>query len=124
MKGLRNTDEDKEQTAILLFESHASHCSLRIIEEAIKNKIELVRFPSHLTDRIQPLDKCVFGPIKVKWDKRRLSKEKFDVLLGEVLRECLISKNIVSGFLSTGTYPVDSSKFSEHFFDPVDLQRY
>lgn len=127
-----------EQTAVLLYDGHASHYSLRIIEEALNNKIELIRFPAHLTDRIQPLDKCVFGPVKVKWDKKlvqygksqvgqgtgRLSKEQFGIFLGEVLHESLLSKNIVSGFISTGTCPVDRSKFPENLFDPIDLQRY
>lgn len=131
-------NNDHVQTAVLLYDGHASHYSLRIIEEAINNKIELVRFPAHLTDRIQPLDKCVFGPIKVKWDKKlvqfgksqvglgtgRLSKAQFATFLGEVLRESRLSENIVSGFVSTGTYPIDPSKFPEDLFDPVDLQRY
>lgn len=106
---------DSEQTAVLLYDGHGSHYSLRIIEEALTNKIELVRFPAHLTNQIQPLHKCVFGPIKVIWDKKlvqcgksqighgtgRLSKEQFGDFLGDVLREALLAKNVTSGFLST-----------------------
>ncbi|XP_031328129.1 uncharacterized protein LOC116159312 [Photinus pyralis] len=136
VNSIRNNNH--EQAAVLMYDGHASHYSIRIIQEAMNNKIELVRFPSHLTDRIQPLDKCVFGPIKVKWDKKlvqygktqvgqgtgRLSKAQFAVFLGEVLRESLLSKNIISGFVSTGTYPIDPAKFPENLFDPVDLQKY
>lgn len=63
------------------------------------NKIELIKFPSHLTDRIQPLDKCVYGPVKTNWEKKliafgivqmqkqanlRLTKSQFSQLFGEV----------------------------------------
>jgi len=57
------------QIAILIFDGHASHMSVRILEEAIQNNIVLVKLPSHLTDKLQPLDKCVFGPVKTYWEK-------------------------------------------------------
>lgn len=72
------------------------------------NKIKLIKFvfPSHLTDRIQPLDKCVFGPVETNWEKKliafrkvqmqkqanlRLTKSQFSQLLGEVWRESMKS---------------------------------
>lgn len=61
---LREERNEPHQTALLLYDGHASHISFRIIEEADKAKIVLMKFPSHMTDRIQPLDKCVFGPVK------------------------------------------------------------
>uniref|UniRef100_A0A6P7H5K0 Uncharacterized protein LOC114346440 n=1 Tax=Diabrotica virgifera virgifera TaxID=50390 RepID=A0A6P7H5K0_DIAVI len=78
VKHIRSHD-NVDQAAVLLYDGHASHYSLRIVEEAIKNKIELMRFPSHLTDRIQPLDKCVFAPVKVKWDKKLVQYGKSEV---------------------------------------------
>lgn len=59
VQSLRLSRDLPQQTVILLFDGHASHITVR-------NNIHLVKFPSHLTDRIQPLDKCVFGPIKRK----------------------------------------------------------
>lgn len=126
------------QTALLTFDGHCSHLSVRIVSCALENNIELFRFPSHLTDRIQPLDRCVFGPVKTKWDKilvahgkaemgqssGRLSKRKFVELLGQVWREGITSENIISGFRSTGTFPVNPAMFSEDYFDPLKLERY
>ncbi|KAI4460092.1 hypothetical protein MML48_6g00008638 [Holotrichia oblita] len=126
------------QTAILLFEGHCSHVGVRIVNSALKDNVALFRFPSHLTDRIQPLDKCVFGPIKIKWDKilvahgksemgkssGRLSKQKFVELLSEVWREGIPSTNIISGFKTTGIFPVNPDMFSEEFFDPLKLEKY
>ncbi|KAK9720645.1 DDE superfamily endonuclease [Popillia japonica] len=151
VKNLREANKLPTQSAILIFDGHSSHSSIRIIEEALTNHssiriieealtnhIQLVRLPSHLTDRIQPLDKCVFGPLKIKWDKLlvnfgktqmgqgscRLTREKFGELLGLTLQQAVTSNIIISGFRNTGLFPVDNSKFSEDMFDPSDLQRY
>jgi len=56
--------------ALLLYDGHCSHISVRIIEIAIKHNITLFKFPSHLTDKLQPLDKCVFGRLKTLWEKK------------------------------------------------------
>lgn len=138
VKLLRQQKDLPLQTAVLLFDGHASHASIRIIEEALKNNIQLIRFPSHLTDRLQPLDKCVFGPIKTSWDKMlvahgksqmgkadsHLKKDKFGTLLGKVWSEAMIPKNIISGFVTTGVYPLDSARFPTDFFDPIDYRKY
>lgn len=66
---LREKENLPEQTAVLIYDGHSSHISVRIIEAALANNIQLVKFPSHLTDKFQPLDKCVFGPIKTVWEQ-------------------------------------------------------
>ncbi|KAG5875329.1 hypothetical protein JTB14_018737 [Gonioctena quinquepunctata] len=76
VKDLRVTKNLPDQNALLLYEGHKSHISLRIIECALGNKIVLVMFPSHLTDRLQPLDKCVFGPVKTCWEKKLIAHGK------------------------------------------------
>jgi len=126
------------QTALLLFDGHCSHISLRILKLAIENNIVLVKFPSHLTDRLQPLDKCVFGPLKTEWNKLlikfgkqqigkgigRLTKGKFSEILGTLWSNSMKCENIKSGFISTGLFPIDKSKFPESYFDPIDLEHY
>lgn len=65
----KRKDLDSNSNVLLLYDGHCSQISIRIIELAIKNNVILLKFPSHLTDRLQPLDKCVFGPLKSMWDK-------------------------------------------------------
>lgn len=98
--------------------------SVRIVEDAISP--------------VQPLDKCVFGPVKCYWEKTlvehgmkqmgkgsgHLSKEKFTELLGEVWEKAFTTKNIVSGFNTTGIFPVDATKFSKKIFNPNELKIY
>lgn len=54
--------------AILFFDGHSSHISMRIVQLALENNVKLIKFPSHLTDKIQPLDVSVFEPLKRTWN--------------------------------------------------------
>lgn len=138
VKNLRISKKMPEQAALLLYDGHRSHMSVRLIEEAIRCNIVLMKFPSHLTDKLQPLDKCVFGPVKLCWNRQlikygkqqmghgsgRLSKNMFSELLGSTWTESMLAKNIISGFKSTGIYPVNSSMFPEEEFPIDDLKKY
>lgn len=64
------------QKAALLYDGHRSHLSIHIIEEALKHKIDLIKFPSHLTDKLQALNRCVFKPIKYKWGRKLVEYAK------------------------------------------------
>lgn len=64
------------QATILLYDGHASHISVHIVEEARNHNICLIKLPSHLTDKLQPLDKCVFGPVKTCWEKKLIAHGK------------------------------------------------
>jgi len=124
---LREKFQYPVQAAVLSFDGHKSHFSLHIILCAIKNDILLLKFPSHLTDLLQPLDKSAFLFLKGKWDAilvdygrkhiglslLRISKETFAELLGRVWTEALTPKNIAKGFTSIGLLPVDRSKFPQ-----------
>jgi hypothetical protein len=88
-------------TALLLYDGHFSHISVRIIETALKNNIILFKFPSHLTDKLQPSYKCVFGPLNTLWEKKlikfgrlvigkgpgRVTISKFTEILGSLWSE-------------------------------------
>lgn len=80
---LRISTNKPNQTVILLFDGHCSHISLHILNLAIEKNIVLVKFPSHLTDRLQPLEKCVFGPLKTEWNKLLIKFGK--QMVGKVL---------------------------------------
>lgn len=87
---------------MLIFDGHDNHVSIRIVQEAMKNNIELIRLPrSHTT----------FGQICFwtyqnqmgqkgrAWEKMgnnssRLSKKQFTELLSQVLQEAGIRQNV------------------------------
>lgn len=126
-----------DSPAILFLDGHSSHISIRIIELAIENNIKIIKFPSHLTDRLQPLDKCVFGPVKTEWNKilvehgkskmgdgpSRLSKSDFGALLKKVW-PAITPTNVRRGFETTGIFPLNREKIPETWFCPIQLKRY
>src|SRR4030081_880300 len=48
-------------------DGHASHRSREMIDAANERKICILTFPPHSTDKMQPLDVAVFGPLKQKY---------------------------------------------------------
>lgn len=58
---VREEQDLLDKAAVLFFDGHASHISLRIVELALWANVKLIKFPSHLTDKMQPLEVCVFG---------------------------------------------------------------
>lgn len=53
-----------------------------------------------------------------------MKRTEFSALLGEVWKESMLSKNVISGFVSTGVFPVDATKFPEDLFNPKELREY
>ncbi|KAL5245892.1 hypothetical protein ACI65C_013300 [Semiaphis heraclei] len=138
INALRKERNMEQQKVVLLFDGHCSHSSLRIVQLAIQNNIILVRFPSHLTNRLQPLEKCVFGLLKTAWNRLliqfgkdmigkgagRLTKGMFSEMLGKLWSNAMNPSNIISGFSTTGLFPFDKYKFPVNEFNPVDLEEY
>lgn len=120
---------------LLLYDGHCSQ--IRIIELVIKNNVILLKFPSHLTDRLQPLDKCVFGPLKSMWDKElvyfgktmigkspgRLTKAMFSEILGKVWLVGMKKENIIL-VSEQQVFPVDKNQYPISYFDPTELNYY
>lgn len=108
---------DMTSPRLLIFDGHTSHVSLSLAVKAKENDVVLLRLPSHLTHDLQPLDKAVFGEVKKQWRTRlrcharvrrdKITKADFPQRLKSALDAGLKSKNIISGFESTGIYPLN-----------------
>ena len=61
------TEVVKERPLVLIYDGHLSHVSLEVIEKSIRENIKIVKFPPHITDKLQPLDVSCFSPLKRKW---------------------------------------------------------
>lgn len=102
----------KERPLLIILDGHVSHLDKATIDLALQQNITLLKLPAHTTDLLQPLDKCCFGPLKLKWNKRliewqrmnqrRLTKSEFANLLLEIWDEGLPVENIISSFKHTG----------------------
>lgn len=52
---------------LLLLDGHSSHYSPDTIPIAAQSGVILFLLPPHTTHFLQPLDKTVFGPLKIYW---------------------------------------------------------
>ena len=51
-----------------------THISICVNQQALSDNIHLLKFPPHVTDILQPLDKCCFGPLKRKWEDQLIAR--------------------------------------------------
>ena len=70
----------------------------------MKEKITIVKLPPHVTDRLQPVDVCSFGPLKCEWENKRnermnllgpretISKSVFVDVLSDICHKSLFEK--------------------------------
>ncbi|GFO02955.1 pogo transposable element with krab domain [Plakobranchus ocellatus] len=66
---LKHTEDVKDKPRMLIFDGHNSHLSLALIRKARDNNVVLLRLPAH---HLQPLDRAVFRPVKIKWQSMLL----------------------------------------------------
>lgn len=124
----------KQRPILMIFDGHMSHLSLQTIELARSNNVSILKLPPHTTDILQPLDRSCFRPLKILFDKKlatwerensdKMNKADFSNILGQVWLSGLTKKNILSGFSSTGIYPVNSTAYPVSRLNPDKLQRY
>ena len=54
----------KECPLLVVNDGHLTHVFLNFIKKAMKNCIMIKKLPPHVTDKLQLLDVCCFGPLK------------------------------------------------------------
>ena len=59
----------KKCPLLVVYNGHLTHVSLNLIEKAMEEYITIVKLPPHVTDKLQPLNVCCFGPLKREWKK-------------------------------------------------------
>ena len=58
-----------ERPAVLICDGHASHIGVRLIENARKENVAILKLPLHTSHVLQPVELTVFRPLKLKWDE-------------------------------------------------------
>jgi len=103
-----------EGPLILLYDGHSTHYSDELLEKALDSNIIILRFPSHSTHLLQPLDLNFFGPLKKIMSKeirkrvtdnkpQKVGKEQF----ADILRNawCQITPSwLKKGFIDSGIH--------------------
>lgn len=109
---------------LIIGDNLSAHISHRVIELCEQHKIKFILLPPNTTHLTQPLDVCVYRPMKIRWrevvEKYKTSnplsvsieKSRFPFLLKSMLenmKESLVD-DIISGFETAGIRPLDPSK--------------
>ncbi|KAM3594316.1 uncharacterized protein V6R79_005668 [Siganus canaliculatus] len=126
---LRHTRATPEAKVILLLDNHASHLSIRGIDFCRENGVVLLSFPPHTSHKLQPLDRSVYGPLKIRvnaaidaWMKRNpgrtLGIYDLPAIVATTLPHAATPANIIAGFRCTGIYPFNRMIFSDQDFSP------
>jgi hypothetical protein len=109
---------------MLVGDNLSSHISSSVIQACMANQIEFVCLPPNSTDKLQPLDVSVFGPLKAAW-RVILTEYKghnpsqvginmdFPRLLATLLERTNPAQYMPAAFDRCGLYPVNVARAVE-----------
>ena len=121
---------------LLLFNGHMTHISICVIQQALSDYIHLMKFPSHVTDILQPLDKCCFGPLRHNWEDKlnarinefgltkKVDKAEFVNLISWIWPIGMKESSVIAGFETTGIWPLNKEKYDRSRFDICLFEKY
>jgi hypothetical protein len=119
----------KEKPVLLLLDNHCSHLSVEAIELARDNGVIMLSFPPQCSQRLQPLERSVYGPFKRfisvaqdSWMRNHPGKPMtiYDIpsLVSEALPKSVTPTNITSEFRACGIFPFNRDVFTDHDYAP------
>ncbi|KAJ8728767.1 hypothetical protein PYW07_006463 [Mythimna separata] len=127
-----NVRPTQEQNVIFVMDNHESHKYLGALEYASQNHVIFVSLAPHTTHRMQPLDTCVYGPLKTYFEQavsvfqrthvgRNISQYEVARLFSEAYMKAATPQNAVKGFSSTGIWPTNRNVFDDCDYMPSNL---
>ena len=122
----------KTHQILLIMDNHESHLSYEALVFAKENFIHIVTLPPHTSNKTQPLDRTVFGPLKAafnaaadSWMLRNVGKPisiyQIAELGGGAYVKAATPSNILSGFQASGIWPLNKDVFTEIDFLPCRI---
>lgn len=112
---------------LLIIDNHSSHCTLKVYNFCKENGITIVTLPPHTSHRLQPLDVCVYGPLKTAYNRecdsflRSKNYQKIDQsdiaeLFKKAYNKIATIEKGVKGFEATGIFPINRDVINEEEF--------
>lgn len=103
---------------LLVLDGHASHISLSTLLVAKQHNVEMICLPPHTTSELQPLDKCLFKPLKNEYNKsctqflkenpgQVITRYEFCGLFKKAYYKVCSPSNAMSAFRATGIVPLN-----------------
>ena len=126
---ITNARPSQDHQVVLIMDNHQSHLSLSLAKE---NFIHIITLPPHTSNKTQPLDRTVFGPMKThynqlanSWMMRNVGKlisiYQIAELAGTALTKTATPENVIAGFRVSGVWPFDRDIFSNVDYLPSDI---
>lgn len=124
---IKNSQSSKENPSLLIMDNHESHLSLQVVDMAKEHGVTIITLPPHCSNRMQPLDVAVYKSFKTYYNKavdnwmdlhpgKPVSIYEIAGFVGIAHKRALTPTNIISGFKTTGIYPLDDQVFSDDCF--------
>lgn len=112
----------QQRPVLLILDNHTSHISPEVLDEAVKNKIEILCLPPHSTHILQPLDVGYFNLLKKAMAQsavslgyggmRTVPKAKFPPIVHHGMQK-ILKGSIQSAYRKCGIHPLK----------PIDISR-
>lgn len=121
-----------ENKILLVMDNAECHMNIQVVEFAIEHGIVIVTLPPHTTDKLQPLDVSVFGPFKtylrdllnhhsLMHPNKQITVHQLPEFASEAWTKASTPSNILSGFRSTGIWPINRNIFPDDAFVGAQL---
>ena len=119
-----NSRCSSDHKVLLIMDNHESHLSLEAINYAREHGIVILTLPPHTSNKLQPLDRAIFGPFKTYYNQgvnawmlenpgRPITTYDLAPIMSTSWDRGATPVNIKSGFRSTGIHPFDTNVFQE-----------
>lgn len=120
---IKYSGSTKDNPTILIYDNHESHLTIETLNLAKENGVTIVTLPPHCSNKLQPLDVCVFYSFKAHYnaavDSWMLCNPGIPMTIYQVgscvglaHERSMTPSNIKAGFKKTGIYPFDSEVFT------------
>lgn len=117
----------KENQCLMVLDNHESHITIDSINFAKENGIHLLTIPPHTSQKLQPLDRILFGTLKSYYNSacddwmvshpgRPMTIYDIAGCLGRAYPTAMTPRNIQKSFEITGICPLNSEIFTDDEF--------
>lgn len=122
----------RDNPVLLVLDNHSSHITLRASIKGRENGIIIVTIHPHTSHKLQPLDRTVYGPFKTFYNRaldtwmrsnpgKVCSIYHVAAIANQAYALAFTHQNIVSGFRSTGIFPLNRDVFGDVDYAPSEL---
>ncbi|XP_063837138.1 uncharacterized protein LOC135086264 [Ostrinia nubilalis] len=123
----KHVRSSKENPSLIIFDNHESHISIDSVKYAKEHGIHLLTIPPHTSQKLQPLDRILFGTLKSYYDTacddwmvthpgRTITIYDISGLLGRAYPLAMTPRNITKSFEITGIFPLNADIFTDDEF--------